>query len=101
MENELIKEIIETVVPTTTLAKDIRKGRWDADQILAIVEALEVTIAERREIGNKTGDDSYTSIKAVMTVLFYSKDRFSHHRETNEYMAVERLFGALMAALGN
>lgn len=95
-----IKASIESVTTVTNLAMKIRSGEWDADEMWKVADLLDRDISERkRSTTEQEPDQDYLGILAILTIMFYSKDKWGYSRDSEEYRSLQHLFGRLMAAL--
>jgi len=96
-----IKLSIENATPFIELVKKVRRGKWSSREILAAAGQLDRHLAEKQATNDYIPDEDFESILALLSVMFYSKDKFGYSRESKEYQSVERLYGSLLAALGS
>jgi hypothetical protein len=95
-----IASSIESVTTMTKLASNIRSGQWDADEMWRIAERLYRDIsAKKHSTVEHEPDQDYPGLLAILTLMFYSKDKWGYDTDSREYGALLHLFGALMAAL--
>jgi|ERR1051325_557633 hypothetical protein len=96
---EEIAAAIESVTPLAKLAIRIRSGEWDAKELSAVAASLDQAVLNRKT-QDQTYDEVFGGILFLIGVMFYSKDRFGHSRESEEYRALEILYGSIIAGLG-
>jgi hypothetical protein len=96
---EEITAAIESVTPMATLVKRVRSGDWDARELSAVAVSLEQAILNRSKT-DRIYDEVFGDLLALLSVMFYSKDKFGHSRQSEEFRAIEILYGTLLAGLG-
>lgn len=91
---------IESVLPVTDLGAKIRSGEWLLQELEAISKQIDLDISKKLSKNEFNPSVYYRDILVLITIIFYSKDRFGYDRQSKEFKSLEHLFGRLMAALG-
>lgn len=99
LEPSVILDSLDKVSSAKTLLKNIRNGTWDAREMWDVADCLDERVQACR-VEDSSRDEKFHTILSALAIMFYSKDKFGYARQADEYQALERLYGRLLAALG-